>query len=211
MSRPGACAYGTASWVLLAILVPARAWPAPVLLEPVCFGVERLDPVYENAGLDSRLTTRLGLGAAVELGSRLTLACDLGRATSHADFGLLGNSGARLERSDANLELRWQAPGRFFGWSLQPALGAGRLRLACRPQSLNLEAGGTTFVVSLHPVSEWTRHLAAEVLHPVSGRGQVVLRVSCRFYGLDVATPAGSRREDIRDVQAGASLRVAVF
>ena len=193
------------------MLIPARAAPAPVLIEPFSFGVERLDPVYANAGLGSRTAARLGLGAAVELGSRLTLACDWGRATAHADFGLLGNSGARLERSDANLELRLRAPGRLFGWSLQPALGAGKLRLAWRPESLDLEAGGTTFVVSLHPVSVWTRHLAAEVLHPVSGRGQVVLRLVCRSYGLDVAAPEGTRREPVRDWQAGASLRVGVF
>lgn len=201
---------GGVATVVLTILIPARALPASVL-EPISFGVERLDAVYSSAGLGSRTAARVGVGAAVELGKRLTLACDLGRTTSHADFGLLGGDGARLERSDANLELRWRVPGRFRGWSLQPALGAGRLRLAWRPETLNLDAGGTTFVVSLPPVSEWTRHVAAEVLHPVSGRGQVVLRVAYRFYGLDVATPDGSRREEVRDVQAGASLRVGVF
>jgi hypothetical protein len=181
-----------------------------VWIEPAALGVERLDSAWEASGLDSRTSMRLGCGAGIDLGHGLALGVGVGTAAGTTAFGLLAGPSTRLVRTDAFVELRARAPFALGGWHVQAALGGGRLRLAYRPDHIVLDTSGGAIAVDLEPVHAWTRHVAAEVLHPL-GRGALVLRGGARWYGLDVATPSGMTRENLCDLQCGVGVRVAAF
>jgi hypothetical protein len=195
---------------LLVLAAEGAAAPARVWIEPAAIGVERLDSTWEASGLEARTAARLGGGVAVEVGRGCALALGAGTAAGTTRFGLISGPSARLVRTDVTLELRARAPFALGGWRVQAALGGGRLRLAYRPDRLVLDASGSPIVVDLVPVHAWTRHVAAEVLHPW-GRGVVVLRAGWRWYGLDVASPAGTTEQNLRDLQCGIGVRVAAF
>jgi hypothetical protein len=197
--------------VLLLVLAPAPAAPA-VGLEPLQLGVARLDAAYtESAGMGSRTAARLGLGARLRVHAALELGFALGKSSGRTDFGLLGGPSARLERSDASVELAWRTPLAVAGWALQAAAGAGRLTLRYHPDALALDLGGETYVVALDDVGAWTEHVAAELLHGLSGRAQIVLRTAWTFYALRIATPAGDTRQRLADLHLGLSLRVPAW
>lgn len=195
-------------------LLPADSAAAPLRLrlEPLHLAIERLDDTYTAvAGLQSRASARVALGAALDWGGCVQLACGVGRGSARTDFGLLDGPTARLERADTSVELRWRLPFEMRGWSMQAAVGGGRLQLRYRPERLTFAVGGAEFDVGLDPFGAWTRQLAAELLHDLPGSGQLVLRTAGRFYTLDVATPNGTQRRAVRDLQVGVAIRVAIF
>jgi hypothetical protein len=192
------------------LVLPAGAVAAPigVLIEPAAVGIERLDALYATSGLESRTAGRLGAGCAVTFGPRWSIGLEAGVAAGSTDFGLLEDPQVRLVRTDVHAELRGRVPGVLHGFALQLAAGGGRLGLRYHPDHVELAAGGTSYAVDLEPVGAWTRHVAAEVLHPVPG-GEIGLRAVWRFYALDVASPAGVTKQDARDLLLGVVLRVA--
>jgi hypothetical protein len=192
---------------LLCIAVESAAAPARVWLEPFGIGVERLDSTWDASGLDQRTAARMHAGIGVEVGRGFTVAAGLGCASGTTGFGLLAGPSARLVRTDATVELRARAPIAVQGWRMQAVLGGGRLRIAYRPDAVVLDTSGGAIAVALAPVHAWTRHVAAELLHGV-GDGEIVLRAGWRWYGLDVATPAGNERRDLRDLQCGLAVRI---
>jgi hypothetical protein len=195
---------------LVCVAAESAAAPARVWIEPAALGVERLDSTWEASGLDSRTAVRLGCGVGVDLGHGLGLGVGVGTAAGTTTFGLFAGPTARLVRTDATVELRARAPFALGGWRVQAALGGGRLRLAYRPDQIVLDTSGGAIAVDLAPVHAWTRHVAAEVLHPI-GRSSLFLRGGARWYGLDVATPTGMTRQTLCDLQCGVGVRVATF
>ena len=91
--------------LLLGLVAPlaAHAGTLHLVLEPVQVGIERLDAVYDAAGLDTRTAARLGWGAALEWNERLALAAGVACAAGTTDFGLLAAPTVRLERRDVEL------------------------------------------------------------------------------------------------------------
>ena len=186
----------------------AAAAPLELWLEPVQASALVLGPLYtKTAGVDGRSTAHLGLGAAVGWKSWQG-AVTFGRAARHTDFGLLEGPRVRLERADVLTEVRWRAPLELQGFGFQAAAGLGRLLLRYHPDRVVFSAGGETFEVALGETAAWTRQVAAEVLHDLPGNAWIALRTSWIFYAMDVATPSGTERRDVRDVQAGVALRV---
>ena len=186
----------------------AAAAPLELWLEPVQASALILGPLYtETAGVDGRSTAHLGLGAAVGWKSWQG-AVVFGRAARHTDFGLLDGPRVRLERADVQAEVRWRAPLAVRGFGFQAAAGLGRLALRYHPDRVVFSAGGESIEVALGETSAWTRQLAAELLHDLPGNAWIALRTTWIFYAMDVATPAGTERRDVRDVQAGVGLRV---
>jgi hypothetical protein len=194
---------------LVCIASASQAAPARLWFEPAAFGIERLDPVWAASGVE-RTAAHIGAGIGYDLGRGWTLAAAIGCAAGRTDFGLLEGPGARLVRSDARLELRARAPFEFGGWSVQAAVGGGRLRTAYRPDAIVLATSGGALEVDLPPVHAWTRHVAAEVLHAWA-QSTLFVRAGWRWYGFDVATPGGIERRGVRDAQFGCGMRVAVF
>ncbi len=194
------------------LLVPAGAGAAPIRLvvEPVSFGVERLDPLYDASGLQSRVAPRIGAGLGCDLGHGLQAGLAVGTASGTTTFGLLVAPTARVVRTDWSLELRGRVPHDLLGWKLQGALGVGRLRLGYHPDHIVLDTSAGVIAVDLPPVDAWTRLAAAEVLHSF-GRAEVAMRCAWRFYALDVAGTAGTRATDAVDLQAGLVIRVSPF
>ncbi len=194
------------------LLVPACATAAPIhlVIEPVSFGVEKLDPLYDASGLESRVAARIGAGLGCDLGHGLQAGLAVGTASGVTTFGLLVAPTARVVRTDLSLELRGRVPHDLRGWKLQGALGMGHLRLAYHPDSIALDTSLGVIPVDLPPVDVWTRLAAAEVLHSF-GRAEIALRCAWRFYALDVAGPAGTRATDAVDMQAGLVIRVSPF
>jgi len=193
------------------LLGPTATGAAPLrfMVEPVAPGVVRLDPLYGETGLASRTTVRLGIGAAIAYGPG-TLALGIGTAAGSRDFGFFAGPRATLEQRDASLELRGAMPRAWRGFRLQGVAGIGRLALVHHPDRVVVPFETGSIAVDLAPVRAWTRHLAAEVLHGF-GACDLVLRGTWRFYGLDVATPAGPTRRDVCDVQAGVAIRAVIF
>lgn len=179
------------------------------VIEPAAFGVDRLDAVVAR-GLVSGTVPRLGLGVAVEPWTGVQFGLETGMSAGSADFGLLAGPTVRLTHADVALELRGRWPRRSSRWCVQGAVGAGRMRLAYHPGQVVLATTGGAITVDLHPVNPWTRHVAAEVLHGF-GASQLGVRCAWRFYALDIASPAGVRRESLSDVQASVVLRVLPF
>jgi len=196
-----------AAWALAVLCAapstaPAMGW----VIEPAAFGAVRLDAVMAR-GLVSGTVPRLGAGIAVEPWTGVQLGCETGLSAGRADFGLLTGPTARLTHADVAVELRGRWPRRSSGWCVQGAAGAGRMRLAYHPGQVVLGTSAGAITVDLPAVNPWTRHVAAEVLHGV-GRSQLGVRCAWRFYALDIASPAGVRRELLSDVQASVVLRV---
>jgi hypothetical protein len=193
-------------------LVPVCVGAAPIRLvvEPLSFGVERLDRLYDAGGLESRVAARIGAGLGCDLGHGLQAGLAAGTASGMTTFGLLADPTARVVRTDVGLELRGRVPRDLHGWKLQGALGLGRLRLAYHPDGIVLDTSSGMIPVDLPPVDAWTRLAAAEVLHSC-GRAEIAMRCAWRFYALDVAGPAGTRATDAVDMQAGLVIRVSSF
>jgi len=179
------------------------------MVEPVAPSLVHLDRTYSETGLASRNALRLGIGAAVAYGPA-TLAANLGTATGSTDFGFFAGPRATLEQRDWSCELRGEIPYAWRGFRLQGVAGLGRLALLHHPDQVVLPFEGGSLAVDLPPVHAWTRHFAAEVLHGF-GACDLVLRGTWRFYGLDVASPAGVTRRDVCDVQAGVAIRAVIF
>lgn len=194
------------------LLVPtwAAAAPTRLVVEPVSFGVEKLDPLYDASGLESRVAARIGAGLGCDLGHGLQAGLAAGTASGVTTFGLLAAPTARVVRTDLSLELRGRVPHDLHGWKLQGAVGVGRLRLAYHPDSIGIETSAGVIAVDLPPVNAWTRLAAAEVLHSF-GRAEIALRCAWLFYALDVAAAAGTRATDAVDMQAGLLIRVSPF
>lgn len=198
---------------VLACIAPATAGANGVRwdLQPAQVAVERLDAAWvEHLGYAQRLGVRVAYGAAARWRA-WSLGLEQGHASAHADFGLLDGSTSRLNRTDTLLELRWRSPQLPGGWRLQPAVGIGRLDLRYRPDRLSFMAGGQSVSVDLPPETRWTRHVAAELLHDLSGHTQLVVRAAWRAYTLDLGTPEGTATRSMADVQAGLAIRVQPF
>ena len=197
----------------LLLLAPARAGANGIQwsLEPAQVSVEQLDDAFSSRlRLANRFGVRIAYGASARWNS-WSLGVQQGHASGHVDFGLLDETSARLNRLDTSFEVRWMSPELWAGWRLQPAAGMGRLQLSYRPDELELVAGGQTVQVSLASEVRWTRHVAAELLHMLTGQTQLAFRAAWRTYTLDLASPEGNERTNVRDLQAGLAIRVAVF
>ena len=197
-----------AAALLLSPLGAAGAAPLRFFVDPLQVGVERLDAAYVALGVDTRTAVRIGAGAGLDWRGRAQLALGASTSAGDTDFGLLVSPGVHLERRDVSCEVRFRAPWTWRGFAVQGAAGLGRLALAYHPDALVVDAGGAPETVALDAVHAWTRVLAAEVLHSI-GRCDVVLRGSSRSYALELGTPEGPARRDVRDLQAGLWIRVA--
>lgn len=199
-----------AAWILAALCAaPSSAHAMRWVLEPAAFGADRLDAVVAR-GLVSGTVPRIGAGFGFEPWNGVQMAFTAGMSAGRADFGLLAGPSARLARTDGALELRGRWPRRPTGWGVQGAAGAGRMRLAYHPGQVVLGTTGGAITVDLPPVSTWTRHIAAEVLHSF-GSNELGVRCAWRFYALDIASPAGVRRESLSDTSVSVVLRVVPF
>jgi len=198
------------AWMLvLACALPSGAQAARWVVEPVVLGADRLDAVVAR-GLETRTVPRIGAGVGVEPWPGVQFGFTAGVSAGSTDFGLLAGPTARLTHTEAGLEVRGRWPRHRAGWGVQGAAGAGRMRLAYHPGSVVLATSGGALAVDLPPVGTWTRHVAAEVLHGF-GRSEIGVRCAWRFYALDVASPAGVRRESLSDTQASVVVRVVTF
>lgn len=198
------------AWILaLLCAVPSSAQAVRWVLEPAVVGADRLDAVLAR-GLETRTVPRIGAGVGVEPWPGVQFGFTTGVSAGSTGFGLLAGPTARVTHTEAAVEARGRWPRRRAGWGVQGAAGAGRMRLAHHPGSVVLATPGGPLAVDLPPAGTWTRHLAAEVLHAF-GRNEVGVRCAWRFYALDVASPAGVRRESLSDVQASIVLRVVTF
>lgn len=189
--------------------VPSSAHAVTWVFEPAVLGADRLDAVMAR-GLESRTVPRIGAGLGVEPWAGVQVGFTTGVSAGSTGFGLLAGPTARLTHTEAALEVRGRWPRRRAGWGVQGAAGAGRMRLAYHPGSVVLATSGGVLAVDLPPVDTWTQHVAAEVLHAF-GRSEIGIRCAWRFYALDVASPAGVRRESLSDAQTSVVLRVVTF
>ena len=215
--------------VLLAVPAGAEAGELALVIEPMSASFEH-SGAADALGFTSTTGARIGCGVGVRRGS-LQLALLFGRSATRTDFGLLDGPTSRVERATTEIEMRWAPPLRLGPIGVQVAGGAGRLGLRYHPDSVRIVLSGTAYDVALAPEHAWTRHVAAELLHPLSGTGRtgnpqaghaqtgnarsapahIVLRAAWRFYALDVATPSGIERRGLVDAQVGVALRAGVF
>lgn len=189
--------------------LPTSAHAVRWVVEPAALGIEQLDPVVAR-GMVSRTVPRIGAGLGVEPWTGVQFGFLTGVSAGSADFGLLAGPTARLTHTEAAVEVRGRWPRRRGGWGVQGAAGAGRMRLAYHPGRVVLATSGGAMAVDLPPAGTWTRHVAAEVLHSF-GHSEFGIRCAWRFYALDVASPAGVRRESLSDAQTSLVVRVVTF
>lgn len=198
-------------WLLVAAAASAALAPpagAGLVVETLAVGWERWDAEVASSAATQAGAASIALGVGWEW-RWLQVGLRLDTAVRRTDFGLLESPAVRLERRDADLEVRARAPWRAGGVGVQIAAGLGRRRIGYRPDEVLLPLQGGALAVSLAPVHATTGTLAAEVLHDLGG-GEVVLRAVWRRYALDLWGPDGARRHGADDVQLGMGFRVRV-
>jgi hypothetical protein len=219
--------------VLLVLPAGAEAGELAFVIEPMHASIER-SGAADVLGFPSAEAARIGCGVGVGRGP-LQLALLFGRSATRTDFGLLDGPTSRVEHATTELEVRWATPLRLGPIGVQVAGGAGRLGVRHHPDRVHIVLAGSAYDVALPPEHAWTRHVAAELLHSLSGNKragnkragdqqagsarentaagntQLALRAAWRFYALDVATPAGVERRGLVDAQIGVALRARVF